>query len=38
LPHWKQIEAVAVDGKSNVWISSEGESAPLGLLLFEDRR
>lgn len=38
LPQWKQIEAVAVDGKSNVWISSEGESAPLGLLLFEDRR
>ncbi|MGB7343058.1 MAG: hypothetical protein WBD20_02500, partial [Pirellulaceae bacterium] len=32
LPHWKQIEAVAVDGKHRVWITSEGKSPPLGRL------
>ena len=30
LPKWKQIEAVAVDDAQQVWITSEGQSAPLG--------
>jgi len=37
LPPWKQIEAVAVDQHSNLWISSEGESPPLGLLRIKGR-
>ncbi len=32
LPRWKQIEAVAVDRKHQVWITSEGPSPPMGRL------
>lgn len=32
LPRWKQIEAVAIDGDHNVWLTSEGKNAPLGRL------
>jgi len=32
LPRWKQIEAVAVDTASNVWITSEGSPTPMGRL------
>jgi len=35
LPHWKQIEAVAVNPEHQVWITSEGESAPLGRLYLD---
>ncbi len=32
LPKWKQIEAIAVDSKSNVWVTTEGIPARLGRL------
>lgn len=32
MPRWRQIEAIAVDGKSQVWITSEGNPAKLGRL------
>ena len=32
LPHWRQVEAIAVDSKHQVWITSEGKSPPLGRL------
>lgn len=32
LPRWKQIEAIAVDSRSNVWVTSEGVPAKLGRL------
>ena len=32
LPHWKQIEAVAVDSKQKVWVTTEGKSTPMGRL------
>lgn len=32
MPRWRQIEAIAVDGKSQVWITSEGYPAKLGRL------
>lgn len=32
LPRWKQIEAIAVDSRSNVWVTSEGVPAKLGKL------
>jgi hypothetical protein len=35
LPRWKQIEAVAIDGDHNVWLTSEGKKAPLGRLTLE---
>lgn len=32
LPRWKQIEAIAIDGQGNAWVTSEGDKAPLGRL------
>lgn len=32
LPRWKQIEAIAVDSESRVWVTSEGVPAMLGKL------
>lgn len=32
MPRWRQIEAIAVDRKSQVWITSEGYPAKLGRL------
>ncbi len=32
LPHWRQVEAIAVDSNHQVWITSEGKSPPLGRL------
>ncbi len=37
LPRWKQIEAVAVDRDSAIWITSEGSPAPLGRLKFSSQ-
>ena len=36
LPHWRQIEAVAVDDKHRVWVTSEGKSPPMGRLNLPD--
>src|SRR5690606_26621269 len=32
MPRWRQIEAIAVDGESHVWITSEGFPTKLGRL------
>jgi hypothetical protein len=32
LPRWKQIEAIAVDPDSRVWVTSEGKPARIGRL------
>ncbi|MGI9471915.1 MAG: hypothetical protein ACR2NZ_10305 [Rubripirellula sp.] len=32
LPRWRQIEAVAIDANQDVWVTSEGNPAPLGRL------
>lgn len=36
MPRWKQIEAIAVDGFHNVWVTSEGSPTPLGRLPIAD--
>jgi len=36
LPRWRQVEAVAVDGDQNVWVTSEGSPAPLGRLILDE--
>ncbi len=32
LPRWRQIESVAVDAESDLWVTSEGAPTPLGRL------
>ena len=36
LPRWRQVEAVAVDGDQNVWVTSEGSPTPLGRLILDE--
>ena len=36
LPRWRQIEAVAVDGDQNIWVTSEGSPAPMGRLIVKE--